>query len=146
VSAPAGPWRLVVADLDGTLVTGTSACIHLDEWIGHGPVVAGLERRLAAGELTSTEVAERYAPHYRGVALAEAAAALASIPVLDDVAPGVDLLGDGGSDLPLFRAVGFSVALNASPAARDAASVTVDSRSFLDALAAVPGLLERPIC
>jgi len=51
-------------------------------------------------------------------------------------------IGDGQSDLPMFDAVGFSVALNASPAARAAASVSVDSRSFLDALRAVPGLLE----
>ena len=43
-------------------------------------------------------------------------------------------IGDGQSDLPMFDAVGFSVALNASPAARAAASVSVDSHSFLDAL------------
>jgi phosphoserine phosphatase len=41
----------------------------------------------------------------------------------------------------MFGAVGFSVALNASPAARAAASVAVDSRSFIDALRAVPDLL-----
>jgi phosphoserine phosphatase len=50
-------------------------------------------------------------------------------------------IGDGRSDLPMFAATGFSVALNASPAARAAASVSVDSQSFLDALRAVPGLL-----
>ena len=41
----------------------------------------------------------------------------------------------------MFHAAGFSVGLNASPAAREAASVSVDSHSFLDALRAVPGLL-----
>jgi hypothetical protein len=41
----------------------------------------------------------------------------------------------------MFDAAGFSVGLNASPAARAAASVSVDSHSFLDALRAVPGLL-----
>jgi len=51
-------------------------------------------------------------------------------------------IGDGQSDIPMFEAVGFSVGLNASPVARAAASVSVDSRSFLDALRAVPGLLE----
>jgi phosphoserine phosphatase len=51
-------------------------------------------------------------------------------------------IGDGRSDLPMFDAVGFSVGLNASPAARAAASVSVDSHSFLDALRAVPGLLD----
>jgi phosphoserine phosphatase len=51
-------------------------------------------------------------------------------------------VGDGRSDLPMFAATGFSVALNASPAARAAASVAVESRSFLDAPRAVPGLLD----
>ena len=51
-------------------------------------------------------------------------------------------IGDGRSDLPMFDAVGFSVGLNASPAARAAASVSVDSHSFLDTLRAVPGLLD----
>ncbi len=50
-------------------------------------------------------------------------------------------IGDGRSDLPMFEAAGFSVGLNPSPAARAAASVSVDSHSFLDALRAVPGLL-----
>jgi len=50
-------------------------------------------------------------------------------------------IGDSRSDLPLFRAVGFSVALNASSDARSAASVVVDGTSFLAALHAVPDLL-----
>jgi len=50
-------------------------------------------------------------------------------------------IGDGRSDLPLFRAVGFSVALNASSEARAAASITVEETSFLAALDAVPHLL-----
>jgi len=53
-------------------------------------------------------------------------------------------IGDGRSDLPLFHSVGFSVAINASSEARAAASATVDSQSFLDALTAVPGLLDQP--
>jgi len=50
-------------------------------------------------------------------------------------------IGDGRSDLPLFTAVGFSVALNASSEARAAASITVEDTSFLAALHAVPHLL-----
>jgi phosphoserine phosphatase len=52
-------------------------------------------------------------------------------------------IGDGRSDLPMFEAAGFSVGLNASSAARAAASASVDSHSFLDALHAVPGLLSH---
>jgi phosphoserine phosphatase len=220
--ARGGRWRLVVADLDGTLVTGTTAALHLDGWIGHGPVIQDLERRFAAGELTNTQVAERYAPFYRDIRLADAAAAMAGIRSLDDIQLGVNLLseqgieafiatagwsfsaqaladlwgfagargvdlevdedtgrftgrvsshfepedkvtfvaeqchrlgigfdqvvaiGDGRSDLPLFAAVGFSVAINGSPEARAAASATVDSQSLLDALGAIPGLLDQP--
>ena len=220
VSTLGGPWRLVVADLDGTLVTGTTAAVHLDDWIGHGPVIQDLERRFASGEITSTQVAERYAPFYRDIALADATVAMAQIPSLDDIALGVSLLncrgieaviatagwsfgaealadlrgfagvhgvdlevddatglftgrvgrhcepedkvtfvaeqcqclgvgldqvvaiGDGRSDLRLFHAVGFSVAINASAGAQAAASATVGSQSFLEALTAVPGLLD----
>jgi len=92
VSTRVGPWRLVVADLDGTLVTGTTACVHLDDWIGHGPVIRDLERRFASGEITNTQVAETYAPCYRDIALADATAVMAQIPVLDDIALGVSLL------------------------------------------------------
>ena len=217
-----GPWRLVVADIDGTLVTGTTACVHLDGWIGHGPVIEGLERRCASGEITDIQVAEGYAPFYRDIALADASAVMGQIPSLDDIALGVSRLsgcgieaviatvswsfaaealadlwgftrvrgadlevddatglftgrvtrhcepedkvtfvaeqcqrlgvgldqvvaiGDGRSDLPLFHSVGFSVAVNASSEAQAAASATVDSQSFLDALTAVPGLLDQP--
>ena len=50
-------------------------------------------------------------------------------------------IGDSRSDLPLFAATGFSVALNASSEARSAACVAVDDTSFLAALRAVPDLL-----
>ena len=162
-------------------------------------------------------VAEAYARLYRGVAMQDAAAAVAGIASVDDVATGVDLLrrrsidaviatvswsfaaaaladlwgfsgvcgadleldgdvftgrvarhfapqdkvafvaercartgiamqqvvaiGDSRSDLPLFEAVGFSVALNATSDARAVAGTCVDDVSFLAALRAVPGLL-----
>ena len=50
-------------------------------------------------------------------------------------------IGDGRSDLPLFAAAGFSLALNASREVREAASTSVTATSFLTALEAVPGLL-----
>ena len=49
-------------------------------------------------------------------------------------------VGDGFTDIPLFEAVGFSVALNATDAARSVAPVAVDSESFPDAINAVPDL------
>jgi len=212
-------WRLVVSDLDGTLVTGTTALNHLGAWIGHEAIVDGLEDKFARGEVSDREVAEGYAPFYEGVALADAVEVMSRIPSIDDIGLGVAMLrqrtveaflatvswsfaaqaladlwgftqvcgadleldgasglftgrvarhfepedkvayvaehcrragigmdqvvaiGDGRSDLPLFRAVGFSVALNALSEARAAASVSVEEASFLAALQAVPHLL-----
>jgi len=74
------PWRLVVSDLDGTLVTGTTALNHLGAWIGHEAIVEGLEDKFARGEVSDREVAEGYAPFYRGVALAEAVDVLSPDP------------------------------------------------------------------
>ncbi len=221
MDASSRPWRLLVADLDGTLVTGSVAA-HLDRWIGHESTIAELQGELRDGQVTNAQVADAYAPLYRDVSRAGAAAALADIACLTGIPEGVNLLaergieaviatvgwsfgadslagvwgfagargvdlevdpttdrftgrvqrhfepaekvdfaaefcaqngttldavvavGDGSSDLPLFDAVGYSVALNASPDARAAASVAVDSRNFLDALKAVPGLLDIP--
>jgi phosphoserine phosphatase len=212
-------WAVVAVDLDGTLITGTTACLHLGDWIGHRPVVEELERRFALGEIDSAAVADGDAPYYVGRTVDDVTLAMASVPCISDIDEGVRCLdrngisalictvswtfaaqclaerfgfvavsgtvmgvdadgrlsggveryfepedkvafvrdhctanglgldqvvaiGDGRSDVPLFRAVGFSVALNASPDARAAASVAVESRSFMDALRVVPGLLQ----
>jgi phosphoserine phosphatase len=50
-------------------------------------------------------------------------------------------VGDSRSDLPLFGAVGFSVALNATEAAKAAASIAIESDDLSDVLGAVPGLM-----
>lgn len=48
-------------------------------------------------------------------------------------------VGDSRSDLPTFKIVGYSVALNASPQARAAASASIETRSLLDVIDLVPG-------
>ncbi|MEA5075794.1 MAG: HAD-IB family phosphatase [Coriobacteriia bacterium] len=50
-------------------------------------------------------------------------------------------VGDSRSDLPLFDAVGFSVALNASPQAVKHAQVALETDSLLDVLRVIPGLM-----
>ena len=47
-------------------------------------------------------------------------------------------VGDSRSDIPLFEAVGFSVALNATPQAREAASVSLDTEDLTDVLDLIP--------
>jgi phosphoserine phosphatase len=49
-------------------------------------------------------------------------------------------VGDSRSDIPLFDAVGFSVALNATPEARAAATVALDTDDLTDVLDVVPQL------
>jgi hypothetical protein len=63
-------WAVVAVDLDGTLIRGTTACLHLGEWIGHRAVMEELERRFAEGEIDSADVADRDAPYYEGRSIA----------------------------------------------------------------------------
>lgn len=219
MTAPAGRWRLLVSDLDGTLITGTTALAHLSAWLGHGELIDGLESQLASGTSNDRDVAQTYASVYTGVRQVDAEQEILTVPSLTDIpeavaalharsvttmiatvswsfaataladlwsfqqACGADLevdqatgrftgkvarhfqpqdkvarveqicqrlsiglehvvaVGDSRSDLPLFQACGFSVALNATPDARAAATTAIDSPSFLHALLVVPDLL-----
>jgi phosphoserine phosphatase len=47
-------------------------------------------------------------------------------------------IGDSRSDVPLFEAVGFSIAINATEQARKAASVTLNTGDLTDVLALIP--------
>jgi phosphoserine phosphatase len=47
-------------------------------------------------------------------------------------------VGDSRSDIPLFEAVGFSIALNATPQAREAATVAIDTETLTDVLNVIP--------
>lgn len=213
-----GAWAVVAFDMDGTLIRGTTACLHLAGWIGHTEVIGDLERRYIAGEIDNAAVADGDAIHYAGLTIEDIAVRMGSVPCIDGIEQGIRLLdergvvpviatvswdfaarcladrygfaavsgvqmeqrggrltgrvaahferadkvafvrevcarhgvtmdsvvaiGDGHSDLPLFEAAGFSVALNASEAARRAATVAVDSDTLLDALRAVPNLID----
>lgn len=53
-------------------------------------------------------------------------------------------VGDSRSDIQLFEAVGYSVALNASRQARETARVALEADSLLDVLGVVPGLRSQP--
>jgi len=49
-------------------------------------------------------------------------------------------IGDSRSDIPLFEWAGFSIALNASPGARAAAKVALDTDDLRNILPLCPGL------
>ena len=50
-------------------------------------------------------------------------------------------VGDSRSNVPLFRVVGHSIAINASPDAKAAAACSIDTLNLNDVLKLVPGLL-----
>ena len=74
------PWRAACFDLDGTLVRGTTVSQHLADAFGHGEILADLERRYSAQEISNAEVANFQATHFRGRRPEELMEALKSIP------------------------------------------------------------------
>jgi len=210
-------WRLVCFDLDGTLVPGTSVSQNLADRLGHGALLAELERRYAAQEVTNAIVADRQAEQFAGRDRREMTTHLESIPRIGGIqatlarlrSTGIDSLlctvtwrfaaecfqqwygfaavsgteieegpdgrftgkvarhfnkydrrdfvveycrrrnidlstciavGDSHSDAPMFGAVVFSVALNASDDTKAVASVSINSRTVIDIFSAIPGL------
>jgi phosphoserine phosphatase len=213
-------WLLACFDLDGTLVPGTTTCLHLAAKLGHLEQLEQLELQYSSGAISNDEVADELAPHYAGHTIETIRSHLDSIPVINGISDvvttlaslGIDSLictvtwrsaaqilakrygfvdatgtemrldkqgvftervtkyfdefdkrafvrsycaerqipmscvfavGDSRSDIPLFGAVGFSVALNATPTAVAAASVAIQTNDLSDVLKLIPGLLAR---
>jgi phosphoserine phosphatase len=215
--SPKSSWRLACFDLDGTLVLGTSVCLHLAEKLGHLDCLKQLEAQYASGEISNALVADGIGPYYAGRSLAAIEVHLSTVPIIKGVpsvlatladkgieslictvswrfvaqilakrfgfvdASGCEMhmdenglltgqvskhfdefdklefvkahcaerqiplsqvfaVGDSRSDIPLFGAVGFSVALNATDAAKAAASVAIETDDLGDVLQVIPGL------
>jgi phosphoserine phosphatase len=94
----------------------------------HGfAAVSGTELEVADGVLGGT--VSRYFDEHDKLRFVEQWCADRGVP-LDDVAA----VGDSRSDLPLFRRAGRSVALNATPDARRAATCAIDTEDLRDVL------------
>ncbi len=52
-------------------------------------------------------------------------------------------VGDSRSDIALFHAVGYSIAINATAEARQAARCAIDTDDFSDILTVIPGFADR---
>jgi phosphoserine phosphatase len=76
----AGYYPVVVFDLDGTLLTGTSVLRLLAEHLGHADEVTELDRAISAGEISSQEIAERSAAWFAGCTTSEMDAVLSTGP------------------------------------------------------------------
>jgi phosphoserine phosphatase len=203
-------YPVIVFDLDGTLLRGTTVSLLLAQWLGQTEEIAELERAFHAHEISNSVVADTSAEWLAGQstadawrvltygtwiagmaetfqALADAGVSLllgtitwsfaaemlrerygfaavsgTEMPVNDGILSGivtryfdehdkarfveewcvqngfsmsqVAAVGDSRSDVPLFRRAGISIALNATPAARAAATHTLDTDDLCDVL------------
>jgi phosphoserine phosphatase len=208
-------YPVVVFDLDGTLLRGTSVSLLLAEWLGQAAAITELERAFHAHEISNCVVADTSAGWLAGKSTAEAWRVLTNGHWIDGMAEtfraldaaGVSLLlgtitwsfaaemlrdrygfasvsgtemqvsngvlsgtvsryfdehdkvcfveewcaqnrfsmsqvaaiGDSRSDVPLFRRAGISIALNATPDARAAATHVLDTEDLRDVLALLQG-------
>jgi phosphoserine phosphatase len=202
---------VVVFDLDGTLLRGTTVSLLLAEWLGREGEVLELERAFRAHEISNSVIADASAAWLAGRSVDEAwrvlrdgpwiegmaetfraltaarvslllgtitwsyaaemlrrnhgfaAASGTEMQAVDGVLSGavsryfdehdkvrfveewcarngysmsqVAAVGDSRSDVPLFRRVGLSIALNATPDARAAATYVLDTDNLRDVLA-----------
>lgn len=204
-------YPVVVFDLDGTLLRGTTVSLLLAEWVGRAQEVADLERAFYAHEISNRVVAETQAAWFAGLTLQEIWPVLKAGPWISGMAEtfnalskrGVGVLvgtitwsfaaqmlcerytldahsgtemplngdgtltgtvsryfdehdkarfveewcsehgysmshvaavGDSRSDIPLFDKAGMSIALNASPQAKERATHVLDSEDLRDVL------------
>jgi phosphoserine phosphatase len=203
-------YPVVVFDLDGTLLRGTSVSLLLAQWLGREAEIAKLERAFQAHEISNSVVADTSAAWFAGQCTADVWRVLAEGPWIDGMAETFQALaaaevslllgtitwsfaaemlnerhgfaavsgtemavadgilsgvvsryfdehdklrfveewcadnghsmsqvaavGDSRSDVPLFRSVGLSIALNATPDAKDAASHVLDADDLRDVL------------
>jgi phosphoserine phosphatase len=212
---PDTAFPVVVFDLDGTLLRGTTVSLLLAQWLGREDEITELERAFQAHEISNSVVADTSAGWLAGRSVADTWEILTIGPWIDGMAEtfqalaaaGVSLLlgtitwrfaaemlqerygfqavsgtemqtcdgtlsgvvsryfdehdkvrfveewcnqsgysmsqvaaiGDSRSDVPLFRRVGMSIALNATPDARAVATHVLDTEDLRDVLALVQG-------
>jgi phosphoserine phosphatase len=206
-----GFYPVVVFDLDGTLLRGTTVSLLLAQWLGQTEEIAELEQAFHAHEISNSVVADTSAGWLAGQSTVEAwrvltegtwiagmtetfqaltatgvslllgtitwsfaaemlrerygfaAVSGTEMEAIDGVLSGtvahyfdehdkvrfvedwcaqngfsmsqVAAVGDSRSDVPLFRRAGTSIALNATPDAREAATYTLDTDDLCDVLA-----------
>jgi phosphoserine phosphatase len=95
---------VIVFDLDGTLLPGTSVSAYLAGRMGHARELDELERRYRGGEIDNAAIAAMSAPWFAGVRPAEVAGLLRDAPWIPGIAETVAELRDRRA-LPLLATI-----------------------------------------
>ena len=77
--------RLVMFDLDGTLMPGTSTTLYLAEQLGHGNQVARLEQEYRTGKIDNTAIAIQTSSLFEGVPLSDIEALFRKAPKIANI-------------------------------------------------------------
>lgn len=85
-------WRLGGFDLDGTLIHGTTTLLHVGRHLGHDREFADLVDGYESYALTNREATACAALRFRGMTRSDLKALMAGVPVLDNLARGVEVL------------------------------------------------------
>ncbi|HEY2718793.1 MAG TPA: HAD-IB family phosphatase, partial [Solirubrobacteraceae bacterium] len=97
----ASAFPVVVFDLDGTLLRGTTVSLLLAEWLGRTAEIAQLEQAFSAHEITNSVVAETSAGWLAGQRTADAWRVLADGPWIDGMTETFQALRTAGASLLL---------------------------------------------
>ena len=131
------PWIDGIGEtMDALRAAGVHVALATVTWRAAAEAVAarfgfdeccGTEMEVVEGRLTGT--VSRYFDAADKAAFVEEVCARRGVSASDAAA-----VGDSRSDLPMFERVGFSIALNADPAARAAATTALDTDDLRDVL------------
>lgn len=94
-------YPVVVFDLDGTLLRGTTVSVLLAQWLGRGKEVSELERRFQAHEISNSVVADTSAGWLAGRTTTDAWHMLMQGPWIDGMAETFQALSRAGMSLLL---------------------------------------------
>lgn len=95
------PYPVVVFDLDGTLLRGTSVLRLLAGHLGYADEVAELDRAISAGEISSQVIADRSAAWFAGASTGDLDTVLARGPWIGGIAETLDALAAQGTQVLL---------------------------------------------
>ena len=99
--APEGRYAVVLFDLDGTLLRGTSVSVLTAAWLGRGGELDALERAYREGSVTNAAIAAASAPWFAGQRVDEVCRALDDAPWIDGIAETVAALAGAGTHVAL---------------------------------------------